>query len=67
MLEMVAKKGEPRRQAITELWIRLVGYIWRRGWRSEDLYSAYQLPGRFARSVPRECFLELGLRKWEEF
>lgn len=25
MLEMEAKKGEPRGQSITELWIRLVG------------------------------------------
>lgn len=31
MMEMEAKKRKPRRQSITELWIRLVGYIWRRG------------------------------------
>lgn len=33
MLEMEANKGEPRRLSVTELWIRLVGYIWTRGQR----------------------------------
>ena len=63
MLEMVAKKGDPRRQAITELWIRLVGYIWKRGWRGEDLYSTYPIPGRFARSGPKGMLSGVGPEK----